>query len=501
MLKLIAPKTMLECEKAWFTASGIPSIHIMERAATCLAELLIRRYSDVRRIYFACGPGGNGGDGYACARILHDHAGMDCTIIRTAPAASEDCIKNAGLAEKCGIPILDTDAAAGLPAPEVWVDCIYGTGLSRAPSGAAAFLIRRILRDRTRGSRVIACDIPSGLDGKTGKAYEPTVCADVTAALHFAKFGHFLADGLDLCGDIDIPDIGFPDEAFPADLPTLLDPEDLHPMFFARARNIHKNRCGHLMIIAGSFGMAGAAALCAKAALRSGAGLVSIACPASIVNVLQTIAPCAMCIPLPETDGAIADEAAEIILRSINGKTALAIGPGLRRSASVRVLRTVLESGLPAVIDADALNILSENRELLPLLQKHHILTPHPGEAARLLGHAITDPIDDSKELSSLGASVILKGASRVIRSDTECYISASGCSGMARGGSGDILTGIIGALIAEPSKRTAAESAVCACEIHGISGVLAQEKYGNHAMNAADICEFLPEAFKRYAD
>lgn len=500
MLRLIAPQTMLSCEKEWFRQSGIPSIRVMERAATCLAESLLRHFEDPQRVYFACGPGGNGGDGYACARILRTHAGIDCAIVRSAPASSPDCVENASLAAQSGIPILNVEDMDSMPVPDVWVDCLYGTGLSRAPEGSAANIIRRIEHDTRFGAKVLACDIPSGLNGQTGIAYDPCVRADVTCALQLAKYGHFLADGLDLCGELDIPDIGFPETAFPAQLPVLVDPEDLRGFFSPRPRNIHKNRCGHLLIIAGSIGMAGAASLCAKGALRGGVGLVTIACVDAIVPILQTLAPCAMCVPLPSANGALTDDAAEMIHNLLPGKTAIAVGPGLSRGASAKVLQTILESDLPAVIDADALNILSEHPELQCQLTSRHVLTPHPGEAARLIGHPIKDPIEDSASLARLGASIVLKGASRVIRDNDQCLISVTGSCGMARGGSGDILTGILGALLAENSDRTPAQSAVCACELHGVAGALAAEQFGDRSMNAADILDFLPEAFKRYA-
>ena len=278
-------------------------------------------------------------------------------------------------------------------------------------------------------------------------------------------------------------------------------------MLLKRKRNSYKGKYGHLLIIAGSFGMAGAAALCGKAALRSGVGLVSIACPGSIVPILQTLAPCAMCIPLPEKNGAISADALPLIRESLKGKSTAAIGPGLTQKVPGEIIRCVLESGIPAVIDADAINIIAKSEELKALLSEQHILTPHPGEAARLSGHKIEDPVNDAKEIAGLGAAVVLKGASRVIAGKKAALISASGASGMARGGSGDVFTGILGALIASAGVGTPAYGAMmpmlaaAACEIHGLAGELAQQKYGAYAMNSADIIEFLPEVFKTYVE
>lgn len=500
MKQLISPAEMLAAEKHYFETSGVPSINIMEKAALALSRIVLTRFPGAKRICIACGPGGNGGDGYACARMLAERD-KKCLIFAPAAPKSPDTIENARRAAECGVDMLEADRLQGMPVPDVWIDCLYGTGLSRAPEGAAAAIIRRINADREKGCKVIACDIPSGLNGETGRAYEPCVYADITLTFQLPKYGHYLQDGLDACGEIVIADVGFPEKIFSDDLPWLFGPEDLRELILPRKRNIHKGSCGRLLIIAGSVGMAGAAALCAKAALRSGAGLVTIACPEEILPILQIHAPGALCLPLPQRDGAISAEALPIIKEAFSGKDAVAIGPGLSRKAPPELLRAVLESGLPTVIDADALNIIAENPQLKSLLDLHHVLTPHPGEAARLLGRKIESPVADALELSETGAVVVLKGASRVIARDGHADISATGASGMARGGSGDVFTGILGALLADTSLRLPSGCALCACEIHGLAGKLAQEKYGAYAMNAADIIEFLPEVFKTHAE
>ena len=496
---LISPERMLETEKQYFAESGIPSIEFMERAASALSDAALARFPEAETIFIACGPGGNGGDGYACARMLKE-AGKNCTIYASAPAKSPDAVENARRAAEAGIPVYTEELPEA--APDLWIDCLYGTGLSRAPEGSGAELIRRMNSDHQLGAGLIACDIPSGLNGRTGAAYAPCVQADVTVSFQLAKFGHVLQDGLDMCGELIIADIGFPRGIFE---PWAASPESAFLIRDTgiklacppRKRNIHKGNCGHLLIVAGSFGMAGAAALCTKAALRSGVGLITIACPEPIIPILQTLAPQAMCVSLSE----------ENLRRALNGKTAIAVGPGLTRSFPPELLKLILESGIPAVIDADALNVLSENPQLKALLKPHHILTPHPGEAARLLGRKCGDPVADARELASCGATAVLKGASRVIANASRRFIHTSGASGMARGGSGDVLTGILGALLAAYSAKSSDVDALAifiaaaACELHGLAGELAQEKYGSYAMNSADIIEFLPEVFKRYAN
>ena len=498
---LIDPKTMRECEEAYFRDSGVPSIEVMENAARLMCDTIINRIGAGKTAYFACGPGGNGGDGYACAR-MYAEAGGRCVVFAAAPAKSADAIANAARCLDMGIEILSPACAEEYARPDIWVDAMYGTGLSREPNENSACLIRRMNTDRAFGSRTVAADIPSGLRGDTGYAYASCVNADITVAFQFPKYGHYLNDGLDVCGEVVSEAIGFPEGVFPDMLPCLAIPGDLRAMSPKRKRNSYKGKYGHLLIIAGSFGMAGAAALCAQAALRSGAGLVSIACPKSIVTILQTLAPCAMCVPLPEENGAISAEALPLVQEALEGKTAVAIGPGLTRRAAPEIVQAVLESGMHAAIDADALNIISENPELKQLLKPYHIITPHPGEAARLLGRKCTDPIADARLLSELGCTVVLKGASRVIASENMTLISASGASGMARGGSGDVYTGLLGGLLAPfTTKNITWLIPSIACEIHGLAGELAQQKYGAHAMNSADIIEFLPEVFKTYVE
>lgn len=499
MRTLITPQAMRAGEARYFAASGVPSIEVMERAATALAGGIASELPAGATIYFACGTGGNGGDGTACARLLCDR--FNCIIVQPRPPKSPDAMENLRRAMDCGIAVAED--ASQLPQPDAWVDALFGTGLTRAPSGAEGTLIGRINADHARGARVYAADIPSGLNGETGAAYDPCVQADATVTFQYLKTGMTLGDGLDACGSITVADVGFPAEDFERNTAALFGPDDLGRILQKRPRNVHKGDCGHLLIVAGSFGMAGAAALCARAALRSGVGLVSIACVRSIVPILQTLVPQAMCIPLDESEGAISAEALPALEAALKGKSAVAVGPGLSRRADAGVLRLVLESGLPAVIDADGLNILSEQRELLTLLTSQHVLTPHPGEAARLLGRPCTHPLNDAAALCELGASVLLKGAASVVRSP-ECptaWISASGCQGMARGGSGDVLTGILGALLADRRGVNPAHAAACASEIHGLAGELAQRRYGARSMNAADILEFLPEVFREYVE
>ena len=500
MKPLISPAVMRECEEKYFRESDVKSIDVMERAAQALADMISAELPEGSTIYFACGTGGNGGDGTACARLLHEK--YKCTIIQPKEPKSQDAIENLRRAKECGIEIL-TELPEDIPdeAPDAWVDALFGTGLSRSPQGIEARLIEVINLQQQCGAKVFSADIPSGLNGATGKAYKPRVYANHTVTFQYIKTGMVLADGLDVCGKITVADVGFPNSAFPHYIMDgdLLEPPVVNRYLPPRPRNLHKGDCGHLLIVAGSFGMAGAAVMCAKAALRSGVGLLTIACVKSIVPILQMQVPQAMCIPLEENDGAISIDALPKLQAALKGKDAIVIGPGLTRRVPPEIIRAVLESEIKAVVDADALNILSEHRELLSLLSEKHYLTPHPGEAVRLLSELDTsDPIAAAKMLHSLGSTVLYKGASCVTTDGRLTFISQSGCCGMARGGSGDILCGILGALLSEKPIINLAFTAALASEIHGLAGELAQQKYGSRSMNAMDIIEFLPEVFPK---
>ena len=504
MKSLITPAQMRDMEGRYFAETGTPSIELMERAARALNAAIARHYGLERTVCFACGPGGNGGDGYACAR-MYAKIGGKCALFPASPPRTPDAIMNRERALAMGIPELAPDADA--PAPEIWVDALYGTGLSRAPEGPAAALIRRMNADRRLGAKVVAVDIPSGLNGLTGAAFEPCVAADLTVTFQFEKTGHRLADGLDACGEIEATDIGIPEAFHPNDMARLIEAKNVAAGLPRKPRNAHKGSNGHLLIVAGSAGMAGAAALCAKAALRSGAGLVTVGCPASVVPIVQTLAPCAMAIPLPERDGAIAPEAVEALKPALAGKHAVACGCGLSRRAAPQVLKLLLESGIPALFDADGLNLIAADDALKALLRPHHLITPHPGEAARLLGRPLSDPLADAPALNALGCQALLKGATSVVPVGGVNWLSASGCAGMAKGGSGDVLTGLTGGLMAqyaaEGTSMTDIRLAICAAfasEIHGRAGELAQEKVGVRGMCASDLADALPEALKTYA-
>ena len=485
MKPVLTANQMRETEKRFFSMGEL-SLDLMEKAA----RELTRDIWDImpeggKTCVFACGAGGNGGDGYAAARMFAQ-AGGRAVILKLGEPTNPDALVNSEKAAKKVFAVIGMDTLDTLPRPDVWVDCILGIGLSRPVEGDIERLIARMNADRTLGSKTISCDIPSGLNADSGEIMGICVNADVTTALSTYKRGHFLGNGPDVCGKVIPHDLGIPASCLPEAYMELIEDSDV--TLPERPRTAHKNTFGHLLVFAGSRGMAGAAVMTAKAALRTGAGLVTVACPESITDIIQISVPCALCLPLPEVGGAVSDEAVDLLTEALKGKTAIAMGPGLSRKASIRCVELLLTSGLPAVIDADALNIISEHEELKELLTDKHALTPHPGEAKRLTG-ADADAVTQAMTLSALGCAALVKGASSVI-SGKKLRMSTSGCVGMAKGGSGDVLTGMTGALLAQGMSPEAALMA--ASQLHGRAGEKAAEIFGEVSMLPTDLIEMI---------
>ncbi len=493
---ILTPAQMREAERSYMREEGVPSPMLMERAARALTDEVVARLggAEGRVCAFACGRGGNGGDGYAAARFFAQKGGRAVVVEAgsgplTADAAS---MREQALTTR-GVWFSPPGSLASMPRPDAWVDALFGIGLSRAPEGDVPGIIARMAFDRARGALVVACDIPSGLAASTGNAPGAYVLADATVTFQWPKPGHFLGEGMDACGELVVASIGIPEKYAPTDAMRLADEGLLRAP--KRRRNTHKGDYGHLLIVAGSLGMTGAACLCAGAALRSGAGLVTVACPESVVPVVQTLEPCAMCLPLPEEDGAIAAGGVPVLREALRGKIALAVGPGLSRRCDPEIVRAVLESGLPCVLDADALNLLAADPALKSLLHANCVVTPHPGEAARLVLLS-ADPIANVRSLAELGCTALYKGAATLVAGPGGLAMSVSGTPGMARGGSGDVLTGIVGALLARGFSPERA--ALAASEAHGLAGEAAAAEFGEVGMTARELLAALPGVWKR---
>ena len=490
----ITPTDMREMERAFMEGTGYPPVLLMEHAAQAVAETLLRMTHAGARATFVCGGGNNGGDGFAAARLWLARGGRARVVaLQDISALSGDARLNAQLLSGMGAEILTgVDALLDLESPgEAVVDAIFGTGLTRDVRGDYALAVDWINRS---GVPVLAVDIPSGVDGATGEIRGCAVRATETVTFHRPKYGHYLFPGRTNTGKLTVADIGIFPEWDDADGARVLSDTDVQAMLAPRAQDAHKGSFGRVLIAAGSRGMAGAAALCALGCVRSGAGLTRVACPQGVLEIVQALCPCATATPLAEADGAIACEAQEELTRLARENDVLAIGPGLStKPGAWEAIRALVMSDQRKVLDADALNLLAQHPETMA--GQNTVITPHPGEAARLLGVSIADitaaPLESAQELSQrTGAVVLLKGATSVITDGEEVTLNLTGCPGMAKGGSGDVLTGVIAALMAQGLAPY--EAASLGAFLHGRAGERAQEAYGERAMTAMELSRAL---------
>ena len=490
MLQTITPAEMKRVERRAMDETGVPSLVLMERAARHVAKAA-EAYPGL--VLALCGPGNNGGDGLAAVRILLDEQENMRAVVWLLPGRrTEECEaqKRRLLERGARVKLMElTDRAPDIPADTACViDALFGTGLSRAPDGLAAACIERV---NVSGLPVVAVDIPSGLNGLTGEASSACVRADVTVTFHKPKDGLFLRNGLDQCGRVIVGDIGISAAQDDADgLWLLTDGDALLP---ARKRQSHKGTYGRVLMIAGSVGMAGAAAMSALAALRTGAGLVTVACPDAVLPIVQTLCPCATCVPL----------AWDALLPALQKADAVAMGCGMGRTAEAcalidRVTDWLCGEHKPAVLDADALNRLAERADA-PRLYDGLTLTPHPAEAARLLGWPIGKIVNDAPGAAralrqKYGASVVLKGAASVLIAQDGEALNVCGTPAMAKGGSGDALTGVLAALKAGANAYglTGVRLLQTACALHGLAGERAAQTHGERGLLATELCEAL---------
>ena len=484
----ITPAEMKALEQAFMDESGVPGALLMEHAAQGVTDALSRRMTGGRAL-FLCGPGNNGGDGYAAARLWRQRGGA--AIVWELPHHPRgDAAMNRSLALRAGVEILTlTDLPEALPDCGAVVDALFGTGLSHDVTGDAAALIELVNRS---GLPIIAVDIPSGLDGLTGRVRGVAVKAVETVTFHRVKPGLLLRDGAAHAGQITVQPILIPKDYGDVDGLRILQPEDIAKLIPPRAVDSHKGTYGRCVILAGSPGMAGAAAFCAAACVKAGAGLTTILCRESLMPILQTLVPAATCIPLPEEDGCLLPESEELAASALSTASAACIGPGLGQSLDLLpLLRAFSEAECPVVWDADALNLLAAHDSLLPL-PEHHVITPHPGEAARLIGETIPAILDDPlAALDSLhdlcGCAVLLKGARTLVTDGITSFANLHASPALAKGGSGDVLAGILTALLSRGLASTA-QAAALAALVHGLAGIRAADIHGESGVTPQEL-------------
>lgn len=461
-------------DRAALQALGISAEELMRRAASAGLSSLRRHWPQLQRICVHCGPGNNGGDGFLLA-VLAREAGLRVEVVALGARSHGDAARAREAWLEGGGQIMPWDAHADLPEAQLHVDALYGIGLNRAPEGAAARLIEQINHS---GAPVLALDVPSGLNGDSGDCPGVAIRADVTVSFIAQKRGLHTGRAANQVGVLELAGLGVPDSVHAqtrADA-RLLAAAALPP----RARAAHKGELGHVLVIGGDHGMAGAARLAGEAALRAGAGLVSVATRAEHVTTLNATRP-------------------ELMVRAVDGVQALAsllervsvlaLGPGLGQASWGHALwLTALDADKPLVLDADGLNLLAREPRRF---SAPTVLTPHQGEAARLLGLSTTEVGRDRfaavREISRRHAAVVvLKGAGSLIaQPDGRLEVCPWGNPGMASGGMGDLLSGIIAALLAQGC--SAWQAARMGVGLHARAGDLAAQQ-GERGLLASDL-------------
>lgn len=484
-MKLVTAKQMQSLDATAIEQYNIPGIDLMEKAGQSTVEAIVARFGSPvdKQVTIVVGPGNNGGDGLVIARLFHLQGGRpEVFMLVAADKLKGDARTNFERLAQLPVPVhylLDNDTINPIkdPLAKSWlvVDSLFGTGLTRDIAGRFAEVIRAVNEaDRP----VVAVDIPSGLCSDTGRPLGICIRAELTVTFGLAKTGQVSYPGKTYVGELVIADIGIPSEAV-QQLETgceLLD-DQIGTFLPLRTPNAHKGTFGHLLIIAGSTGKTGAAILCANGGLRCGTGLVSLCVPHDLNPIFETTLCEAMTIPLPSSKGSFSIQDYAQIEEAVVGKTSIALGPGIgvEKQTAELVKKLYRECNRPMVVDADGLNILAEHTEMIQNPPAARILTPHPGEMARLSGSSSAD-IQNNRLQAARDFAVqnkiyiVLKGAATIIAApDKRIAVCPTGNPGMAAGGMGDVLTGIIGGFLAQGLSPWAA--ACLGVYAHGLAG------------------------------
>jgi len=512
-MKVVTSSEMQRIDKETIEGYGVPSVVLMENAGLGVVEVIKEAYSKVNEMGVAvfAGCGNNGGDGLVIARHLSNQ-GVDVRVFLVGKASqvSHDCGVNLRIARKMKIPISEIASKISLDrVRQEWegsrlvIDAIFGTGLSRDVSGVPAAVIEFI---NSLKVPIISVDIPSGLSADTAKPLGIAVKATETVTFGLPKRGLILFPGVLYAGKVTLVDIGIPRSLLqdPSLKTNILMEEEVTSLLPIHLPDAHKGDCGRVVVLAGSVGMTGAAALVSEAALKIGAGLVTLGIPEGLNRVMEVKLTEVMTRPLPETlGGSLALSGYDKIKEMLLDADVLAIGPGLGREkeTSELVWRIIEEMKIPMVIDADGINALSLKPEVLKKSRTGIVLTPHPGEAARFLGIKIAQVQEDRIETARSIAQdyhtiCVLKGARTIIASPEEVFINSTGNVGMASGGVGDVLCGMIAGLLAQG--LSCFDAAKLGVYLHGLAADLLIEEIDPATLIASDIIGEMSKALKR---
>lgn len=497
---------------------GIPGVVLMENAGRGVVQAMAQMVTEYGltlpdlNVVVICGKGNNGGDGFVVARYLANMAvEVEIFLLGETAAVKGDARVNLDILQNMGHEVIeirteDDLEMLELEATDLIVDAIFGTGFSGAPRGISAQVIEMINDARDMSDCwVVSIDAPSGVDMNHGSVAGEAVEADVTVSMALPKIGHLFEPGRAHTGELNIVDIGVPPEVVEdAELRReLIEPDFISMLIPERNFDDFKSTFGKIAVLAGSTGMTGAATLTCMAAMRAGAGLVKLGIPRSLNPILEMKLTEVMTVPLPETStGSLSLLDEESVDQLIQWADVLAIGPGLSLHPETieLVWREVSKAEIPLIVDADGLNALAQNPSILTKTSNEEIvLTPHPGEMARLLKteikNVLTDPIETARKAAMQFKCVIaLKSAPVVVAEPTgHVWINRTGNPGLATGGSGDVLTGLIAGLLGQG--LPAAEAAIAGVFIHGLAADFSVEQNGQAGLIASDLLEDIPKA------
>jgi NAD(P)H-hydrate epimerase len=521
-MKIVTAAEMRAIDRATSERFGVPSLTLMENAGTAVAEHVVDFYNDARKIVVFCGKGNNGGDGFVAARRLHEKGKVVQVILLADPSE----LKGDAVAMYDRLPIsatavrsteeLKSESLRAALSADLYLDAILGTGFKPPVSGLYADAIQTM---NSASVPMVAVDIPSGADADSmfpQHVAQQGIIARADSIVTFTAPRPAHIFGSLTRGATCVAGIGSPEEAIQSSLNlNVITAHDFASLIAPRRADSNKGLYGHVLVVGGSLGKAGAAAMAGMAVLRAGAGLSTVATPKSMLAIVAGYHPEMMTEPLVETAvGTISSEAAERVEELAKGKTVLAIGPGISRDADtsslVRRLVTRIQSAI--VLDADGLNAFEGRTHELNGKNKTLVITPHPGEMARLTDLSIAEVQKDRLEVARKFAReheliVVLKGyRTLVVQPDGEAWVNTTGNPGMSTGGTGDILTGMTAGLLAQAIAQAKtgqnprdAFLAVCAAvHLHGLAGDVMRDRVGEHSLVATDLLQGLPEAFAR---
>jgi NAD(P)H-hydrate epimerase len=508
-MKIVTSEEMRAIDRATSERFGVPSLTLMENAGAAVADYVLAHHGEVRRIVIFCGKGNNGGDGFVAARRLHQQGKKIQVILLADPVELRgDAAVMFGKLPAAAIALhsveeLKSERVKLSLTADLYLDAVLGTGFKPPVSGLYAEAIAIMNASHVP---VIAVDIPSGADAngmapQTGTIARADAVVTFTAARPAHVFGQLTH------GPTYVADIGSPDEAVVSSLHlNVITARHIASLVAPRVADSNKGNYGHVLVIGGAVGKAGSVAMAGMSVLRVGAGLSTVATAQSALPTVAGFHAELMTEPLPETSaGTIATGASEKIGELAKGKTVVAIGPGISRDSQTAELVRMLVATcrMPMVVDADGLNAFQDRTQELNGNGRVLVITPHPGEMARLAGCTIAEVQQDRLVTARKFAReheliVVLKGhRTLVVQPDGEAWVNTTGNPGMSTGGTGDILTGMVAGMIAQHPKE-AMSAVIAAVHLHGLAGDVMCESMGEHSLVATDLLQGLPEAFRR---